>query len=335
MDPITQGLVGAVVPQSVSNKATIRYATIVGLLSGMAPDLDVLIRSKTDHLLWLEFHRHFTHSIFFVPVGALICSILMYFAFRKKYSFKLTYLYSFLGYGTHGLLDNCTSYGTSLLWPLSTERFSWSIISIIDPVFSFILLVVVLFAYFRRNQLLAQIGLVFMFTYFALGIFQHQRALDVQEQIATKRNHVIERSIVKPGFGNIILWRSLYEAGGRYYVDSIHISYFGGVKIAEGESLPKLDLEKDFPEIPKDSVAYRDIERFRNFSQGYLSVAKENKDLITDVRYGLGVGSVSSMWGVFINRDTPNAHLPFVTFRKKIKVNKYFFLNMIQGRLSN
>jgi inner membrane protein len=333
MDPITQGLVGAVVPQSVSSKATIRYATIVGLLSGMAPDLDVLIRSKTDHLLWLEFHRHFTHSLFFVPFGALICSFLLYFAFRKKYSFKLTYLYSFLGYGTHGLLDNCTSYGTSLLWPLTKERFSWSIISIIDPVFSSILLGVVLFAYFRRKQLLAQIGLVFMFAYFALGVFQHQRALTVQEQIATKRNHVIERSIVKPGFGNIILWRSLYESDGRYYVDSIRLDYFGRISISEGDSLPKLNMKKDFPELSENSVAYKDVERFRNFSQGYLSVAPENKDLITDVRYGLTVGSVSPMWGILVNRKNPSAHTPFVTFRRNLKMKKNFLLNMIQGRL--
>jgi inner membrane protein len=333
MDPITQGLVGAVVPQAVSKKETIRYATVIGALSGMAPDLDVLIRSQTDHLLWLEFHRHFTHSLFFIPFGALLCSVFISLVLRKKLSFKSTYFYSFLGYGTHGLLDNCTSYGTSLLWPLSKERFAWSIISIIDPVFSSILLVVVLFAYFRRRQLLAQIGLIFMFAYFALGVFQHHRALNIQNQIATKRNHVIEKSIVKPGFGNIILWRSLYEADGRYYVDSIRIDYFGGISISEGNSLPKLNMKEDFPELSEDSVAYKDIERFKNFSQGFLSVDKENKDLITDVRYGLTVGSVAPMWGIIVNRKDPNAHTPFVTFRRNLKMKGNFFLNMIQGRL--
>ena len=41
-----------------------------------------------------------------------------------------------LGYGTGGLLDTCTSYGTHLLWPFSTTPMAWSIIAIVDPVFT-------------------------------------------------------------------------------------------------------------------------------------------------------------------------------------------------------
>jgi hypothetical protein len=36
----------------------------------MAPDLDVLISSRTDPLLFLEYHRQFTHSLVFIPFGA-------------------------------------------------------------------------------------------------------------------------------------------------------------------------------------------------------------------------------------------------------------------------
>ena len=37
---------------------------------------------------------------------------------------------------THPLLDAHTAYGTQLFWPFSDERFAWSIISIIDPLFT-------------------------------------------------------------------------------------------------------------------------------------------------------------------------------------------------------
>ena len=38
----------------------------------MAPDLDVLFQSPTDPILFLEFHRQFTHSLVFIPIGALL-----------------------------------------------------------------------------------------------------------------------------------------------------------------------------------------------------------------------------------------------------------------------
>src|SRR5690606_29471703 len=44
----------------------------LGALGGMAPDLDVIIRSASDPLLALEYHRHFTHSLAFIPIGGLL-----------------------------------------------------------------------------------------------------------------------------------------------------------------------------------------------------------------------------------------------------------------------
>ena len=47
-------------------------AALVGAVAGMTADLDVLIRSSADPLLNLEYHRHFSHSLLFVPLGALL-----------------------------------------------------------------------------------------------------------------------------------------------------------------------------------------------------------------------------------------------------------------------
>lgn len=57
MDPLTQGLLGATLPLAVSNKRNLAVVGVLGVVSGMAPDLDVLIRSSTDPLLYLEYHR--------------------------------------------------------------------------------------------------------------------------------------------------------------------------------------------------------------------------------------------------------------------------------------
>ena len=79
MDPLSQGALGASASQSfASEPGKQRSAMLVGLLAGMAPDLDIFIRSANDPLLFLDFHRQFTHSLFFIPVGALLCALILY-----------------------------------------------------------------------------------------------------------------------------------------------------------------------------------------------------------------------------------------------------------------
>ena len=134
MDPLSQASLGASLSQSFAKDKSKQFsALVIGALAGMAPDLDVLIRSTENPILFLEFHRQFTHSLIFIPFGALICALVFYSVlssgwFKKQWptarlSFIQVYLFSFLGYATHGLLDACTSYGTQLFWPFSTERF--------------------------------------------------------------------------------------------------------------------------------------------------------------------------------------------------------------------
>ena len=139
MDPISQGIIGSTVTQSLQkNNDSLAILAIIGFLSGMAPDLDIFIRSESDPLLFLEFHRQFTHSLIFIPIGGLLCASIFYW-FVKKFSslsFREIWLYTTIGYGTHSLLDACTSYGTLIFWPFSFERIAWNNISIIDPLFT-------------------------------------------------------------------------------------------------------------------------------------------------------------------------------------------------------
>ena len=54
MDPITQGILGASLASAVSNKKNLRVAAFCGLVGGLVPDLDILIRSEEDSLLSIE-----------------------------------------------------------------------------------------------------------------------------------------------------------------------------------------------------------------------------------------------------------------------------------------
>ena len=306
MDPISQGTVGAAFAQTAANKNNIAKISIVGFLAGLAPDLDVLIRSSTDPVLFLEYHRQFTHSLFFIPLGALIVSAFVFPLVRKSLSFKATYVASFLGYATHGLLDACTSYGTLLFWPFSNERITWNNISIVDPLLTipaFILLAVAIKTKRRRFSFLIVGWIV---SYLALGLVQYERALSSGLKLAQSRGHSAERMTLKPSFGNLILWKSIYQHGDRFYVDAIRAGRT--LTWCSGESIKIFDYQYHLSDLEKNSQQMKDIERFRWFSQDYLGFDRD-KNLVTDVRYSMIPNQITPMWGLVIDeRQDKNHH---------------------------
>ena len=117
MDPISQGAIGAALATAThTRRKKMLTVALLGMLAGMAPDLDVLMQSPTDPLLFLEYHRQFSHSLVFIPIGALLVAwpLFKFFA-RKVLTWRETYLACLAGYATHGLLDACTSYGTQFV----------------------------------------------------------------------------------------------------------------------------------------------------------------------------------------------------------------------------
>lgn len=319
MDPLTQGVVGTAASQLVSRRSEKIAAGVIGFASGMAADLDVLISSSNDPLLFLEFHRHFTHALVFIPVGALICTIVFRAAFRKWFnrnqvSFARTYLYSFAGYATHALLDACTTYGTQLLWPFSDMRVAWNNVSVIDPLFTLPLLIVTSIAVFKRSQRAAIIGAIYAFVYLGLGVWQNHRATDVAQQLAQSRGHTPSNLGLKPSFANIVVWKSVYEHEGRYYVDAIRM--LGSAKVYQGTSVEKLNRDQHFSWLESDDQQGSDIERFRWFSNQHLALDPSNPQRIIDVRYSLIPNQVTGMWGITLDKTKPSdSHVEWSTNR--------------------
>ena len=169
MDIVTQGLLGGLVAQASSEKAELRIATTAGFAAGLLADIDALIGSAEDPLLNIEFHRHFTHSLIFIPIGGLLAAFILWPFLRRRLTFGRLYFFSLLGYATHGLLDATTSYGTQLLLPFSDERIAWRIIAIVDPAFSLILIIAIIFGWRNRKALNARAGLLLAAGYLLFG----------------------------------------------------------------------------------------------------------------------------------------------------------------------
>ncbi len=332
MDPFSHGFLASIAAQNISKKENVKKATIYGFLAGIAPDLDIFIRSKTDTLLAIEFHRHFTHSIFFVPIGALIVSVFWWLIFRKNIKFKYAYLFSFIGMFTHGLLDAATSYGTRLYWPLSNERISWSIISIIDPLFTIPIAILVIFIFFNNSIKLKIFSLIFIFSYLFIGYIQRERIEGNIEILAKSRGHQIQHLEVKPTIGNNILWRTNYIFNDKIYIDAIRSNWLGDIKIYQGESLKYTKFPDDFSDLDKNSVLYKDIERFNFFSNKFLGVREDFPNVIIDARYSISANSSQPMWGVIIDKKQQNNHTIFKNFPRNITDKKIaIFKKQLKG----
>ena len=330
MDPISQGTVGAAFAQSTANKNNIIKIGIIGFLAGLAPDLDVFIRSSTDPMLSLEYHRQFTHSLFFIPFGALIVTLVIFPLVKKSLSLKTVYVASFFGYTTHGFLDACTSYGTLLFWPFSNERVTWNNISVVDPIFTIPILVLVATAIITRKPLFSFFAIGWMTFYLLLGFVQYERAFLVANDLAHSRGHNPERLTLKPSFGNLILWKSIYQYEENFYVDAIRTALSSTWCL--GESIRMFDYQHHLPNLDLESQQRKDIERFRWFSQDYLGFDYE-KSLVTDVRYSMVPNQIAPMWGLVIDvQKSKNEHATWWTSRTLEQSQLDMFKDMLIGK---
>lgn len=335
MDLLTQGLLGSALAQAGSKRQETRIATGVGFFAGLLADADILIQSDQDPLLTVEFHRHFTHSIFFVPFGALIAALMLWFFLRHKLSFLRLYFYCLLGYSLSGVLDGFTSYGTHLFWPLSQERVALNLISVIDPVFTLILLAGVIITFRKKAEMFARVSLLLAGLYLCVGWGQLQRAENIAISLAATRGHSVEASIVKPTLANLILWRSIYETNGKFYVDAIRIGLFSDPKVYEGEIIEKFIPGVHSPELPDKSVLAEDIERFTHFSAGYIGIQPERPHVLIDVRYSNLPTSTDPLWAIVIDLQQPDQHARYQLFRDASHEIRQKFLAFLLGEHLN
>ena len=329
MDIVTQGLIGATFAQAGARPNEVRLASLVGFCAPLLADADAVIRSAEDPLLFLEYHRHFTHALLFIPFGTLLASLLLWPLLRKRLAFKRIYLYALLGYTTAGFLDACTSYGTHLLWPFNDQRFAWSIISIFDPIFSLALITAVVFGAVKHQPFATRAGIVFAAAYLSLGAIQHDRAESLAQLQAQQRGHIAERLVVKPTMGNLLLWRSVYEADGMYYVDAVRVGLPGNDKVFTGNMVQAFDINRDLPQLTDQITVYRDIERFELFSDGFLAWHPEHPNVLGDIRYAMLPTSIRPLWGIELNLEAPNEHVTFNTYRMMLDTERKAFLAML------
>jgi inner membrane protein len=292
LDPLTHALTGATLAWVATGRQLGRRALAIGAVAALLPDADVLIRSAADPLLAIEPHRGFTHSLLFVPVGGLAAA-LPFCAGKHRANIHWATMAGILAYASHSFLDAATTYGTQLFWPFSRARVGLDIISIIDPLFTLVVLIGVIAA-FVRSRPITTLALALAVAWLAVGFVQRERASAVQTRLASERGDPIDRGAVFPTIGNTVVWRSIYETDGMLRIDRIRVPWFGDAMYATVTSVSLASPDA----IRGDRRMLRDFNRFAWFSDGWIARAPADPSIIGDARYSLRADRYEPVWGI-------------------------------------
>ena len=332
MDPLSHALLGAASALSVGVvRSRPRIAALAGALGALLPDADVLIGSDSDPLLTLEYHRQFTHSLAAAPVGALLVAAVLWLVTRRTMRPGELYWPALAGYVSALLLDACTSYGTQLLWPFTDTRFAASVVAVIDPVVTVVLLVAVISALGSSRGTAARVGVILVAVYLVVGWVQQERAESLIARTAAARGHTITDHEVKPTLGNILLWRSVYLTGNDFVVDAARVGVLAKPVLYPGGAVRRVQPADLVPPLTMNSVQAADVVRFAKVSEGFLAKHPSLPDVIGDIRYSILPNSTRPLWGIEVHAEREHEHVALRTFRDHTKEDRQRFFAMLKG----
>lgn len=284
MDSLTQIVLGASVGEAVLGKKVGNKAMLYGAIAGTIPDLDVLCRYFVDTVTATEWHRGFSHSIFFAVLFAPVFGWLISKIERKGQATFIDWTrLMFWGLLTHPVLDAFTTWGTQLFWPLE-QRLAFKTIFVIDPLYTLPFLVFLVLAMRQKRVSLKrkrynQMGLFISCSYLLLSLvlkgIAHRKfidALDVQniDYIALD---------TRPTPFNTILWAANIDVGDAYLIGDY--SFFDSDPIR-------------FTEYPKNRQllgqlkAADKVKRLAKIAEGWYTITKNDGILyFNDLRFGL------------------------------------------------
>lgn len=330
MDPLTHTLLGASLGYVTFGRRLGRTAAAVGGLAAFVPDADVFIRGATDPLLAIEYHRHFTHSLVFAPVGAAVIAALWLWQKTHRTHWLPLYACALSAYFSHCLLDAATSYGTQLFWPFTRHRFGWDFISVIDLLVTLPLAIGLTWSLLRRRFRPALVALTVAFAYLGFGVVQHARANAAQRTLAAARGHTLERHEVMPTMANNLVWRALYAHEGRLYSDRIRVGWFSAATVRPGWSLPLIGLD-DLTPHEKSRNTRHAFERFAWFSEHWIARSPDDPDVLGDMRYSLSADAFDPIWGIRFTADDEPIEVAWVNRTRDRKISPAELWSEIAG----
>jgi len=287
MDSLSQVLLGATLAEVTLGKKIGRSALIVGGALGTLPDLDVLVQ-YTDAVASFTYHRSWSHSIFVLSLVSLPIAWILDKVYRARFakhnrapSYRQWLLCTWLVLFTHPILDGFTIYGTQLLWPIQTKPIAWGSIFIIDPLYTFPLMIAFIVAWKSRRHApkAATLALIISTTYIGVTLLSQQHARTVAEKSLSKQSLSSENLLIAPSPFSL-LWR-IVSLDDEYYYEGFYSVFDKDHDITFNSYPSNRDIIESHYE--KWSVARLDW-----FTEGFISATPTNdRLLINDLRMGM------------------------------------------------
>lgn len=284
MDSLTQIVLGAAVGEVVLGKKVGNKAMFYGAIAGTIPDLDVVTRYFLDTVTAIEWHRGFSHSIFFSVVFAPIFGWLVWkingtgVATWKNWSWLM-----FWGLFTHPVLDAFTTWGTQFFWPFKT-RLAFQSIFVIDFLYTLPFLIFLVLALFQKRTAVKRrtyvnLGLLVSSSYLVLTLILKGFAFIKFEQALEAQGVSYSEMDTRPAPLNTILWTANIETRDAYLIGNY--SFFDSRPIT-------------FTEYPKNhgllgSLASNNkIKKLIKITDGWYTITRKDGQLyLNDLRFGL------------------------------------------------
>lgn len=155
MDPLSHSLVGLVLGQTGLKKLT-PSAAWIAVIASIAPDFDSVFEPFND-LRHLEWHRHFTHSLFFAPLVGLVSVAIVKYILRREVQWKGATIFATICCLGHLCCDLLTFRGVRPFLPFSDWKIGIRSQGLIDPIFLTILFLALAIP-FLSNLVSSEIG---------------------------------------------------------------------------------------------------------------------------------------------------------------------------------
>lgn len=338
MDPLTHATLGIAIALSAAPRGSfLPSIALAGFAAGTLPDSDIFLHSDNDPLFSIEYHRHFTHSVLLSPVIAAIGAVLAWlslYCLRKPVSLHQMLFPAWLAALSHLFCDLWTSYGTRIAWPFNNDRYALDWISVVDPLLTVPLLVLTVLALTKARPRFARFGLFYASFYIVLCFAQHERATQaLQSWLKSSGHGSVDRLTVHPSFGNILVWRALFEKDQVTHNIVIRCG-LGTPDLLQGPSTPVFnhpDQALTVLQIDPASRQAQDVRRFFHFSDNWVAQLPDEPQSLGDLRYSSLPDSLSPLWGIQILRPETTPPIKWLEFDKFKNRSWAHFFSLLNG----
>ena len=274
--------------------------TLALVLASNLPDIDIVLQARSD-AAYLLFHRGLTHSLIGLVVLPLVLAAGLWWGYGGRTRFGWMVLLCGCGVALHLVYDLTTSWGTMLLYPLSSRRFALDWLFIVDFVTWAVPIVVLVVSRARpaRARAAAVVGMVALLAYGMAAGALHRSAIDAI--VGAEAPRAVGEAVVFPRFGAPLRWQGVVVAPAGADAPGIWIYQVRGIP-PEPVLAGRVDRTFDDPWVAA-ALASRAGQAYLWWARvPVASVAREGDDVtvtLRDLRYSRTLVPTAESWAPF------------------------------------